>query len=447
MELAVYVGRNQVAVLERSDAFRHVMTYLPKTLGEYFVSLTMPVRLESWTWPQGLHPFFRQNLPEGPLLTALREQAGSLFDGTDFSLLALVGRNAIGRVRVAPEGADPFALPQVFELRDVLQGDNSETRFLELVRRYAVSGVSGVFPKFLSAAPKPAHGVDFEKASMRLARHIVKGSSNRLPYLSLNEHFTMEVMRRAGLPVAKTEISEDGRVLVVERFDVDASGEPVYGVEDFCGLLGLAPEEKYSATWERIVNTANVYLPADRKRKEFDKLALHILATYVLRDADCHSKNVALYYRTNEDVAFAPVYDMVTVTAYPDYANNGPGMSIEGRKTWIPGKSLERFLLVRLGVPVKRQVEMLEKLGEATVEVSKLVVAAMKSYEDFRDVGKAMLHCWNEGLNSVRDTKSSKASTKLGKTIRDAGLADHQRPKEKKPSLGRSGLLGKRGSI
>src|SRR5438105_14781099 len=100
MELAVYVGRNQVAVLERSDAFRHVMTYLPKTLGEYFVSLTMPVRLESWTWPQGLHPFFCQNLPEGTLLTALREQVVILFYGTDFSLIALFGRNAIGSVRV-----------------------------------------------------------------------------------------------------------------------------------------------------------------------------------------------------------------------------------------------------------------------------------------------------------------------------------------------------------
>jgi hypothetical protein len=28
----------------------------------------MPVREEAWKWPRDLHPFFRQNLPEGFLL-------------------------------------------------------------------------------------------------------------------------------------------------------------------------------------------------------------------------------------------------------------------------------------------------------------------------------------------------------------------------------------------
>lgn len=448
MKLDVYVARNYVGVLERADPFRHVMTYLPNIPADRFVSLTMPVRTESWVWPQGLHPFFRQNLPEGALLTALREQAGSLFDGTDFSLLGLVGRNAIGRVRVVPEGGDPFALPQPFEVKDVLQGDNSEARFSALVRRYAVSGVSGVFPKFLATTPERMDdALAFEKASMRLARHIVKGSADHLPYLSLNEHFTMAVAKRAGLSVANTKVSEDGRVLVVERFDVDANGEPLYGVEDFCSLLGLAPEEKYSATWERIVNAANAYLPPDRKREELERLGMHILATYVLRNADCHSKNVALWYRAPEDVAFTPVFDMVTVTAYPEYAQNGPGLSLEGRKTWTPGKSLERFLLVRLGIQVRKQREMLERLGDASLEVSKEVLKAMKAFQGFDDVGKAMLHCWNEGLNSLREGAQAQSPTKLTKAIAEAGLGEYRPSKRKKTRLGRSPLLGKRGNI
>ena len=407
----------------------------------------MPVRTESWTWPQGLHPFFRQNLPEGVLLAALREQAGSLFDGTDFSLLALVGRNAIGRVRVAPEGADPFGLPQPFEVREVLQGDNSEERFSELIRRYAASGVSGVYPKFLSATPAVAEDVPFEKASMRLERHIVKGSANSLPYLSLNEYFTMEVAREAGLPVAKTQPSSDGRVLLVDRFDVDDFGEPVLGVEDFCGLLGLAPEEKYAATWERVVNAAAAYLPSDRKREQFEVLAQHILATYVLRNADCHSKNVALVYKSLEDVAFAPVFDMVTVTAYPEYAHSAPGMSIEGRKTWNPGKSLERFLLVRLGVSPKKQAEMLEKLADATVDVSKRVQEAQKQHPQFGDVGNAMLHCWNEGLTSLQGSRKTVRVSKAIETLGGKKQIEASMRKPEKKVLGRSVLLGKRGTI
>jgi serine/threonine-protein kinase HipA len=38
----------------------------------------MPVRQEPWRWPRDLHPFFRQNLPEGYLLSLIREQFGPL---------------------------------------------------------------------------------------------------------------------------------------------------------------------------------------------------------------------------------------------------------------------------------------------------------------------------------------------------------------------------------
>jgi hypothetical protein len=51
---------------------------------------------------------------------------------------------------------------------------------------------------------------------------------------------------------AKTELSQDGKVLVVHRFDVDENGKPFRAMEDFCALLGLRPQNKYETTWERI---------------------------------------------------------------------------------------------------------------------------------------------------------------------------------------------------
>jgi serine/threonine-protein kinase HipA len=65
------------------------------------------VREEPWVWPRDLHPFFRQNLPEGYLLGVIREEFGPLLDGTDLSLLAVIGGTGIGRVTVTPEGATP----------------------------------------------------------------------------------------------------------------------------------------------------------------------------------------------------------------------------------------------------------------------------------------------------------------------------------------------------
>jgi serine/threonine-protein kinase HipA len=48
-------------------------------------------------------------------------------------------------------------------------------------------------------------------------------------------------------------------------------------------------------------------------------------------------------------VGYTPVYDIITTQAYPRYATNPPGLSIEGRKTWAPRKSLENFFKARVG--------------------------------------------------------------------------------------------------
>ena len=106
MILDVHVSSRLVAKLYR-ERDEYVLRYLPDARSEDFVSLTMPVREEAWRWPRDLFPFFRQNLPEGYLLGVIREEFGALLDGTDLSLLALVGAAGIGRVSVTPEGVLP----------------------------------------------------------------------------------------------------------------------------------------------------------------------------------------------------------------------------------------------------------------------------------------------------------------------------------------------------
>lgn len=64
MRLDVRVCGRQVAKLFR-ERDEYVLKYDAGALPADFVSLAMPVREEAWRWPRDLHPFFRQNLPEG----------------------------------------------------------------------------------------------------------------------------------------------------------------------------------------------------------------------------------------------------------------------------------------------------------------------------------------------------------------------------------------------
>lgn len=245
MKLDVQVQAKKVASLFR-DRDDYVLLYDRDAKPGDFVSLTMPVREEPWRWPRDLHPFFRQNLPEGYLLNLIREQFGPLLDGTDLSLLAVVGAMGIGRVTVTPEGVAPGSELQPLDVKDILHGDNTADHFARLVRDYARAAISGAVPKFIAPEKDTAEGVQrlaavpLGKPTIKTSRYIVKGSDESTPFLGFNEFYSMRVLERLGVvPVAPTQMSDDGRALVVERFDVNAEGFPVYGVEDMCGLLGL----------------------------------------------------------------------------------------------------------------------------------------------------------------------------------------------------------------
>src|SRR5260370_37663082 len=92
------------------------------------------------------------NLPEGFLFSVLQEQLGPHLGASPLNLLAVVGRNTIGRVKVAAPRAEPTRLAVSFELAKLLHGENSEGACVDLVSGDAVSGVSGMGPRLRSLA-------------------------------------------------------------------------------------------------------------------------------------------------------------------------------------------------------------------------------------------------------------------------------------------------------
>lgn len=439
MKLSVYVLGRDVATLDPDGDFRCVLTYQANVASDDFVSLTMPVRTESYVWDDVLHPIFQMNLPEGYLLQVLQEQLGPQVTGSPMALLSVIGRNMVGRIQVAAPGANLAEPTQPIELATLLQGDNSEEAFAELVRQHATSGVSGIVPKFLDSQNEPAAPPVHKRGTLLTHRHIIKGSTGRLPYISLNEHLCMQVAKRV-LPAAKTELSNDGRALVVYRFDVDANGQPRWGMEDFCALLGLRPSAKYDTTWERIARAVRDHVPGGSQVETFRYLATLLLLTYAVRNADCHAKNLALLYTKRADAHISPVYDVITTTVYAGYQHNPPGISFMGRKTWTPGNTLPGFITGTFGIPLKVQSQIVEAISDAISDTAPLVRAAMKRYKDFSELGARMLVTWNEGVASLREARVySLPGWKPGAAFE--GFADPSQLENPRRVLGRSESL------
>jgi len=166
----------------------------------------------------------------------------------------------------------------------------------------------------------------------------------------------------------------------------------------------------------------------------------------VVRNADCHAKNIALYYTSLADVAYTPAYDIVSTQAYPRYASNPPGLSIDGRKTWAPGKSLERFFNARLGIAPRDYAEMVERLCESAVAVSHEMVEAANNETQWHGIVKQMLHAWNDGMASLRSPKQALHFKGLSSVIAAAGFSDPEPADNTRQVIGRSELLAKPGS-
>ena len=446
MQLGVYVLGQQVATLEQAGDFKSVLGYLPGTAPDAFVSLTMPVRLESYVWDDQLPPVLQMNLPEGYLLQVLQEQFGPHIGASPIALLSVIGRNMVGRVQVAAVGATLDEPAKPIEVAALLKGDNSEAAFAALVREHATSGVSGVVPKFLDTQLESENAVSalvqHKKASLITRRHIIKGSSTHLPFVALNEHLCMQVASRV-MPTAKTEVSDDGQALVVHRFDVDENGQPHWGMEDFCSLLGLRPAAKYDTTWERIAKAVRDHVPGPQRLDTYRQLATTLLLTYALRNADCHAKNLALLYTSRADVHLSPAYDMLTTSVYAGFQHNPPGIEFMGKKTWAPGKNLQKFITATFGIQPKEQSQMVEAISDAVADVGPLVRQAMAQHPGFEDIGKRMLMAWVEGVQGLRDQRVyAVGEWAAGDAFEGFSPAPKLATDTKK--IGRSSLLGER---
>jgi serine/threonine-protein kinase HipA len=420
-----------------------VLTYVPDVVPENLVSLTMPVRTESYVWDDELHPIFRMNLPEGYLLQVLQEEFGPHIGASPIALLSVIGRNMVGRLQVAPPDASLNEAAKPVEVAELLKGDNSEEAFSQLVREHARSGVSGVLPKFLDTEEKKQGGLGtHRKATLLTHQHIIKGSSAKLPFATANEHLCLQVAARV-MECAKNELSADGNVLVVHRFDVDGNGQPYHAMEDFCALLGLRPAQKYETTWERIAKAVRTYIQGTNQYETFQKLTTILLLTYALRNADCHSKNLALLYTSRTNVRLTPAYDFLTTSVYAGYQHNPPGISFMGKKTWLPGKSLTKFITATFGIPQREQKEIVERISDAVADTGPVVRALMNHLEDFRDTGKRMLATWSGGVIALRESRMyGLGQWKSNEAFK--GISDPPKIENPRKVIGRSPLLADR---
>lgn len=359
---------------------------------ERAVSLTMPLRTASYEFPR-LHPAFAQNLPEGYLRDAIRRTVSKLHGANDLALLAALGPYQIGRLGYAPPGQATEKMCSTERLETLLESDNPDL-FAELVEKYALnSGISGVQPKLLvDVAAEPRR----DKATIRSSRLIVKAWGADYPDLALNEYFCMQAASRAGLNVPRFDVSRDGQLFIMERFDVTETGAYL-GFEDGCVLQGLSPEEKYDSTYERLARSVTEFVSPSLRQTALTELFRSIVLSWAVRNGDAHLKNFGvLYDGPGGTVALAPTYDIVTTTAY--LRNDVPALQLAGSKRWWPLDRLADFGARHCAQNTRQVRETIKAVGNALVTTLPELKDASPR---FPEVASAMIKAWEEALEQI----------------------------------------------
>ncbi|AJY68422.1 phosphatidylinositol kinase [Geobacter sulfurreducens] len=395
--LAVWAGDSRAGLLDRTlDQRQYVFAYdQAAEPPDAQVSLTMPVRLESWL-SRDLHPIFQMNLPEGALLEAIRRAIAKLAGEDDLTILRVTGGNQIGRNRFSlPEDTSAGIVESAESLDELLSYPDTEELFHDLIAKYALrSGVSGVQPKVMLDAT--------ERGTAAVGGYIVKSWGADYPQLAANEFFCMTAAKRAGLPGPEFHISENGGLFVMKRFDVAADGYSL-GFEDMCSLQAVGTAQKYGSTYERVARSIKDFVSGEFLQGAREQFFASLVLSCMIRNGDAHLKNFGvLYERSGQPVRLAPVYDMVTTVAY--IPKDVPALSLAGTKKWWPRKILEKFALAHLALPVGKVGQIFEEVAEGVNDTRSMLSAYMEGHPEFRDVGTRMLAAWDEG---VTDTLSA----------------------------------------
>ncbi|HZU29032.1 MAG TPA: type II toxin-antitoxin system HipA family toxin [Bryobacteraceae bacterium] len=401
--IKVWADGAEAGLLDRDGERGSTFAYLPDTAAGRAVSVTMPVRLPSWSVRFGLPPIFEMNLPEGFLRERLRlafAKATGTFD--DFDLLTVVGRSQVGRVRYTGEKEQLHEDVPFQSVDEILERRRGGDLFRYLLEKFAsFSGISGVQPKILirdeKAFAEMEHKGDRLRHSYKGATHIVKfWAANEYPQLAANEFFCLRVAGKCGLETPTYRLAEDGMALVIDRFDLRIDGT-YRGFEDFCVLNARRTDEKYRGTYEtsimkRFVQFAN----STHVNEDLERLFTLIALNCALRNGDAHLKNFGIVY---DDVLgearLAPVYDLVTTSIY--IPKDSLALTLNGTTKWPTSKELRKLGETRGAMSPAKVREILERIDDAIRGTAKEVRLHMKKHPEFVEIGKSLLREWEAG--------------------------------------------------
>jgi serine/threonine-protein kinase HipA len=268
----------------------------------------------------------------------LRERIAARFKTrgkSAFDLLAEVGRDSVGAIRLLPEGLE------VEDVKNIQAQSMSDAEIAQLLRNTTSMQPWQDDGQHLDDFRISLAGAQEKMALLKINGHWMRplGPTPTTHILKLplglvgnmqmdmatsveNEWLCAQVIKAYGLPVADCAMAqfEDIKVLVVERFDRRWSADHSWLIrlpqEDMCQAMGYPGHMKYESDGgpgiDKILNFLNGSTHAEQDKLNFLKAQFLF---WLLCASDGHAKNFSIQLQAGGRYALAPLYDVLSV--YP----------------------------------------------------------------------------------------------------------------------------------
>lgn len=357
-DLAVFLSGQRVGTISQGSGlrFRYEEAYLAQD-DPTPLSLSMPVSALDHrnrvvlAWVNGLLPADRE-------VRARIAERGGVRATNPAALLTVIGLDCPGAVQVCPvdrveEVHRPADLVPVDDAwigarLAVLRRDEAAWQIAD--ERWSIGGGQSKFTLALDA-----EGRWCDPRGAAASTHILKPGVPTARLQALNEHVSLEVLRRVGIAAARSEYRDfDGQpALVVTRFDRVTRGDAARRIhaEDLCQALGnQTTYERYGGPSAKDI----VALLRARAPGAPERFAEALMATYLLGSPDGHARNYSVLLAGSRAV-LAPLYDVASSLPY-DVVGEGImhqrkiAMSVGGQRTFgmVGPDAWDRFFAATL---------------------------------------------------------------------------------------------------
>lgn len=151
-----------------------------------------------------------------------------------------------------------------------------------------------------------------DRATVPMPALIVKAAGASYPGPAANEYLCLNAARKAGISTPDFALSNDGQLLVLDRFDLleqEDGRMELLRFEDMAMLPSFRvrdtlSDRKYQGSYQAVVELLKQHqLPREDPRRFFEQVAVSVMVHH----GDSHLKNFGLLYRSATDAWLAPM--------------------------------------------------------------------------------------------------------------------------------------------